>query len=262
MPAAPMQTRLRQAVQAYWDVRRTNETKQQAAGRNDAGSRGQVTGGQQMAALEALVADILCSAGLRRLDIKTRASLELPGYFRATKKWDLLVVSGGRLVLAMEFKSQAGKSIGNNINNRAEEAVGSAKDVWTAYREGRFGAGAPPPFLGYLFLLEDRMSVGLPVTNKQPHFPVDPAFVSAAKSTGPTGRTSAGVSYAERYALLCRRLVLERLYSATCLLMATDARSTRVTEPAEDLGFTRFVAALRGHALTFLEGSPTGQVGG
>ena len=63
-----------------------------------------------------------------------------PGYFRATKKWDLIVVSNGALVLAMEFKSQARKSIGNNVNNRSEEAVGSAKDIWTAFREGRFGA--------------------------------------------------------------------------------------------------------------------------
>jgi hypothetical protein len=70
-------------------------------------------------------------------------------------------VSEGHLVLAMEFKSQAGKSIGNNVNNRSEEAVGSAKDVWIAYREGRFGK-ASAPFLGYLFLLEDRNNVKTP----------------------------------------------------------------------------------------------------
>ena len=85
-----------------------------------------------MGALEVLVSDILCEAGLEKVDIRTRTALELPGYFRATKKWDLIVVSNGALVLAMEFKSQAGKSIGNNVNNRSEEAVGSAKDIWTA----------------------------------------------------------------------------------------------------------------------------------
>lgn len=106
-----------------------------------------------MGALEVLVSDILCKAGLKKLDVRTRTALELPGYFRATKKWDLIVVSNGALVLAMEFKSQAGKSIGNNVNNRSEEAVGSAKDIWTAFREGRFGQ-FPPPFLGYLFLLK------------------------------------------------------------------------------------------------------------
>ena len=35
--------------------------------------------------------------------------------------------------------SQAGKSIGNNVNNRTEAAVGSANEIWTAYREERFG---------------------------------------------------------------------------------------------------------------------------
>lgn len=254
-PSQTLDRRLTRAVQAYWDVRGASAAKQQAAGKSDAGSRGQVTGGQQMAALEGLVADILCEAGMKRLDIKTRTSLELPGHFRATKKWDLLVVSGGRLVAAMELKSQAGKSIGNNINNRAEEAVGSAKDLWTAYREGRFGTGAPAPFLGFVFLLEDRDSVKQEVANKQPYFAVDPVFSVQPGQAGAAGKQAAGVSYSQRYALLCRRLMLERLYTSTCLLMATHSSRTRLTQPAEDLSFARFVAALRGHALTFLEGS-------
>ena len=53
-------------------------------------------------------------------------------------------MSEGQLALAMEFKSQAGKSIGNNVNNRSEEAVGSATDIWMAYREGRFGSPLLP----------------------------------------------------------------------------------------------------------------------
>jgi len=39
-----------------------------------------------MGAMEVLVADILCDAGLKKLDIKTRTSLELPGYYRSEKK--------------------------------------------------------------------------------------------------------------------------------------------------------------------------------
>lgn len=138
-----IEKRLGTAVQSYWNARSANKEKQTRSGKIDAGTRGEVTGGTQMGALETLVADILCEAGLKQLDVRTRTALELPGYFRATKKWDLIVVSAGQLVLAMEFKSQAGKSIGNNGNNRSEEAVGSAKDLWTAYREGRFGEGAP-----------------------------------------------------------------------------------------------------------------------
>jgi hypothetical protein len=50
--------------------------------------------------------------GAQSREMVTEA-LELPGYFRATKKWDLVVVSEKQLVLAMEFKSQAGRSTGN-----------------------------------------------------------------------------------------------------------------------------------------------------
>ena len=61
-----------------------------------------------MGAMEVLVADILCDAGLNKIDVRTRTALELPGYYRSEKKWDLIVVSEGQLVTAMEFKSQVG----------------------------------------------------------------------------------------------------------------------------------------------------------
>ncbi|WP_321952068.1 PaeR7I family type II restriction endonuclease [Burkholderia cenocepacia] len=245
--------RLQEAVQSYWDARAKNKEKQVESGKIDTGTRGEVTGGTQMGALEILVGDLLCEAGLKRLDVRTRTALELPGHFRSTKKWDLIVVSEGQLVLAMEFKSQAGKSISNNINNRVEEALGSAQDIWTAFREGRFGRGAPAPFLGYLFLLEDREKVKRPVANKEPYFEVDPIFRGQSQTVGKKAKVKyLGVTYAERYEILCRRLVLERIYDASCFLMATNSESTVVTQPADDLNFARFAAALRGHAVKFL----------
>jgi hypothetical protein len=232
-----IEKRLKQAVQSYWDARGKNREKQIEGGKIDAGTRGEVTGGSQMGAMEVLVADILCDAGLKKIDVKTRTSLELPGYYRSEKKWDLIVVSEGQLVTAMEFKSQVGPSFGNNFNNRSEEAIGSATDIWVAYREGRFGK-SPTPFLGYFFLLEDCDRVKTPVRNKEPYFKVDQAFDKA--------------SYSKRYELLCRRLVLERVYSAACLVMATNSSKSRLTQPAQDLSFQRFAAALRGHVVTFL----------
>jgi hypothetical protein len=232
------ENRLQHAVQSYWDARAKNKEKQREGGKIDAGTRGEVTGGTQMGAMEVLVADILCDAGLKKIDVKTRTALELPGYYRSEKKWDLIVVSDGQLITAMEFKSQVGPSFGNNFNNRSEEAIGSATDIWVSYREGRFGK-TPAPFLGYFFLLEDCDSVKTPVRNKEPYFKVDPAFDKA--------------SYSKRYELLCRRLVLERVYNSACLVMATNSPQTTVTEPADDLNFRRFVAALRGHVVTFLE---------
>jgi len=49
-----------------------------------------------------------------------------------------LVIKNGHLFVAIEAKSQVGPSFGNNFNNRTEEAMGSALDLWTAFREGAF----------------------------------------------------------------------------------------------------------------------------
>mgnify|MGYP000872080264 CR=1 FL=1 len=230
--------RFREAVQQFWRARDAQLAKQVASGRIDAGTRGAVTGGTQMGALEVLVRDLLVEAGLDENHIHTRTALELPGYFRPEKKWDLLVIADGQLVVAIEFKSQVGPSFGNNYNNRVEESIGSAKDIWTAYREGRFGT-APRPFLGYFFLLEDAPDVHRPVRVFEPYFDVDPEFKNA--------------SYSRRYEILCRRLVLERLYDTACLTLSTNEDPTKITFPAEDLTFHRFAAALRGHVRTFVE---------
>lgn len=232
--------RFREAIQYYWDTRKSQQAKQQLEAKiSDAGLRSAVTGGGQMAKLEILLSDLLCEAGLKRESIRTRYALELPGYFRPEKKWDLVVVAENQLVAAMEFKSQAGPSFGNNVNNRAEEAIGSATDVWTAYREGWLGKSEGfKPLLGYFFLLEDCPKIHKPVSNKEPHFKVDPAFD--------------GASYCERYDLLCKRLVTERLYDVACLTLSTDKEKTRVRHTSPDLSFDLFVAAIKAQAAKWI----------
>lgn len=83
----------------------------------------------------------------------------------------MLLMSNGRLVAAMELKSQVGPSFGNNFNNRTEEAIGTAVDLRTAYREGAFGE-SPRPFIGWLMLVEDCAASRTPVRDKSPHFSV------------------------------------------------------------------------------------------
>lgn len=229
--------RFQQAVQAFWGARDRQQQKQIEAGKIDAGTRGAVTGGTQMGALEVLLTDVLVDAGLPRSDIRARTALELPGYYRPEKKWDLLVVADDRLLLAVEFKSQVGPSFGNNFNNRTEEAIGNAEDIWTAYREGRFGHH-PQPFLGYFFLLEDCAQVHASVTNREPYFGVDPIFK--------------GSSYAKRYEVLCQRLVLERKYTAACLTLATKQNPSRISHPGNSLSFRQFAAAADAHARAFV----------
>ena len=70
-----IEKRLQVAVQSYWDARRKNKEKQVQSGKIDAGTRGEVTGGTPMGALEVLVSDILCKAGLKKLDVRTRTAL-------------------------------------------------------------------------------------------------------------------------------------------------------------------------------------------
>jgi hypothetical protein len=229
-----------QAVQDYWRVRRMQSERQQLEGRvQDAGDRSAVTGGQHLNSLINVAQAIVLDAGLTEAHIRLRQQLELPGYFRSEKRWDLLVIVDGKLLAAIEFKAIAG-SFGNNMNNRSEEAIGNASDFWTAYRESRFGIGSPRPLLGFLFLLKDCEKVHSPVRNWQPHFKVDPVFKNA--------------SYSTRARLLLQRLCLERLYDTACLTLATDEDPTRITYPASDLNFTQFAAALEGHILGFLKG--------
>src|SRR5271165_6283278 len=95
--------RYRDAVQYIWTGRLRQREKQAEAGTIDAGNRGDVTGGGHMGALELLVKDLLIEFGINESDIFTKRKLELPGYFRTTKRWDLLVVSREQLVMAVEF---------------------------------------------------------------------------------------------------------------------------------------------------------------
>jgi len=156
-------------------------------------------------------------------------------FFRATKDWDLIAVLNGRLVAVVEFKSQVG-SFGNNFNNRTEEALGNAADIWTAYREGAF-KGSARPWLGYFMLLEEAEASTRPRQSfPEPHFSVFPEFL----------RTS----YADRYGLLCKRLVRERLYDSACLLLSSKETGPLgdYREPDNELSFRVLATQLTAHA--------------
>ncbi len=111
--------------------------------------------------------------------------LTLPGYFRPTKLWDLLVIYKGELIAAIELKSQVGPSFGNNFNNRTEESIGTAHDLWTAFREEAFGK-QPRPFVGWLMMVEDAPESRRPVRDSSPHFPVFEEFKGRRISRGMT----------------------------------------------------------------------------
>src|SRR5947207_4996297 len=98
--------KLRSAVKHFWTTRDNQAVKQAETGRADAGARSAVTGGAQMNGFVHLIRDILIESGIPEPAVYCRRSVELPGWFRPEKCWDLLVVVNRCLVAAIEFKSQ------------------------------------------------------------------------------------------------------------------------------------------------------------
>lgn len=225
----------REATMAFWGNREKARQKQIEAGKADQGERAGVTAGKNMDGFLALLIDLIEANGLRHAQIhQQRAVLTLPGYFRPTKLWDVLVINEDTLVAAIELKSQVGPSFGNNFNNRTEEAIGTAHDLWTAYREEAFGK-QPRPFVGWMMMVEDAPESRRPVTDRSPHFPVFKEFQ--------------GASYLKRYDILCQRLVQEQLYTNAALLASprSASKSGDFTAMSDMTSLKTFITSFAGH---------------
>jgi hypothetical protein len=226
----------RKAVRVFWGNRVAAAAKQKELGHEDQGERASVTSGKNMDGFIVLIQDVVKANGLTDAEMMiSRRLLTLPGFFRPTKLWDLLVVNRGRLVAALELKSQVGPSFGNNFNNRTEEALGTAIDLWTAYREGAFGKETPRPYVGWLMLVEDAPGSRSPVRDSSPHFPLFSEFKNA--------------SYLDRYNLLCRKLVQEQLYTTATVMASprTAADSGEFRDLSELTSLKTFITSFAGH---------------
>lgn len=239
MSRAELAQKVRVAVRRFWQTRNRQARSQGAhSGNRDRGARSAVTGGAQLDGFAELIHDLLVEAGIHETAVHRRRRVELPGYYRAEKKWDLIVVVDGRLFATVEFKAQVGPSFGNNYNNRSEEALGNAADYWAAYREGAF-QGSPRPWLGYLMLVEDAPGSTRPVAVAEPHFPVFNEFRDA--------------SYAKRYEILLTKMVRERMYDAASLLLSPRgaSRNGAFSEPCAELAFANFAGSLVAKAIAY-----------
>jgi hypothetical protein len=222
-------TLIREANAYFWNTRNKQLGDQIDREVKDAGNRGAVNGGKQMDGFVALLAKVALDAGVPDSCIYTKNN-QLPGYFRPTKDWDFLIISPTKkLIAVIEFKSQVG-SFGNNFNNRTEEALGSAVDLWTAFRENVF-PHQQAPWVGYLMAVERSKKSTTPVRLSEPHFGVMDEFK--------------GTSYIDRYSILCRKLILERHYTSTALLWSSDA--DHFGDVAEDISIANFLSAFSGY---------------
>jgi len=223
------------AVRQFWALRDVAVNTQRMRGNLDQGNRSGVTAGKNLDGFVSMVRQLVLDNGVQDDEIFTngRVNLTVPGYYRPTKSLDLLVIVRGKLLAAIEFKSQVGPSFGNNFNNRVEEALGNATDFQTAYREGGFGESSRP-FLGYVFVLDESPKSTCPVRFNSPHFKALDGFENT--------------SYAQRYEILCRKLVYENLYDGAALILTSrqDIQTGQYRSLSEVTGIRRFAATLAG----------------
>lgn len=187
-----------------------------------------MTGGKQLDGFIALLVQVSKDLGVPETCIFTKGNV-LPGYFRPTKDWDILIITPkNQLIAVAEFKSQVG-SFGNNFNNRAEEALGSAVDLWTTFKEEGFPQNQPP-WLGYLILVEKTEKSTSAVRLQEPYYKVRPEFLNT--------------SYMDRYVIFCQRLMQERHYSSTALIWTNKKMEFGCQE--DDISFDSFLFSYMG----------------
>lgn len=218
-----------EAVSAYWGARASQSELSAIKNRVGAGTAGSVRGGRHFDAIAALLAKFFLDAGYSAADIRLRRSqgLELPGYYRPQKQWDVVVAHDSTLVAAFELKALGAPSFGNNYNNRVEEALGSAVDLRRAALTESFPG--EKPWLGYFFIMEDAPRSRSIVNPARGVLPVDPIWLDK--------------SYQQRFAIFCERLMAEGLYDAVCYVTSAPAIQQPI-EPVESLDWRHFAAAI------------------
>lgn len=197
-----------------------------------AGLRARTSG--RMGGFIGLVTDIVCANGLTKSNVLHDGQpVVLPGHFFASQAWDIAVVNEGRLIAAIKFDYLLGESFGMDAGVGCNEVLGRAMEFQAAYRKGVFGAIAKP-FVGYLILLEDASACRTPVRDVSPNFPLFSEF--------------RGASYAERYNILCEKLMAERLYTAASVILSprSASKSGAYSEMGDGTGLKAFVTTLAG----------------
>ena len=203
------------------------------ASNSQEGKRASVIGGGNMDTLAKLLADVTQKYAPCGTEVHIgKRDTGLPGYFRASKNWDLIAYKGKNLISLIELKSQA-SSYGNNFNNRCEESLGSAVDFRAAEKYETFPKFISP-FSGYLFLLMCNDEAYSPVKISPMNWPVRNEFIDS--------------SYVKRYELLCERLVEEKLYNNACLI-TLDGNGNVNLNPEQEIGFSKFITFYISHLI-------------
>ncbi|MGH3796659.1 MAG: PaeR7I family type II restriction endonuclease [Pseudonocardiaceae bacterium] len=218
------------AVAAYWGAKQAQNELSAIKNKVGTGTAGSVRSGKHFDTIAALLAKFFLEAGYPpdAIRVTKNQGLELPGYYRPQKQWDLVVVHENTLVAAFELKALGGPSFGNNYNNRVEEALGSAVDLRRAALASLFPGERP--WLGYFFIMEDAAGSRSPIQAAEGAMPVDQLWK--------------GKSYQDRFAIFCERLMSEGLYDAVCFI-TSSSDNPKPIELMRSLDWRHFSAAIR-----------------
>lgn len=200
--------RVSEAVKRFWFVRE-----------NDG-----VRAGKTLDGFVDLFTWIVHNNGLTNAEIIQGDEAKLPGFFRPSKAWDVVVLNNGELIAAIELKSIA-DSFGKNFNNRTEEVLGSGIDLQTAFEENAF-AGLSRLFTGYLILVEDcpetlkSRQIQMKYFKVMKEFMKNPEMFESDYSKQDNGFFPKidGIGYMDRFDLMCKRLVQKQLYTSACVI--------------------------------------------
>jgi hypothetical protein len=175
-----------EAVSLFWSKR-----ADQIAALADGGvAGGAARSARHMNGIRDLVRRIFIEAGMPDSSIVNEPFL--PGYYRARKVG----------------------SVGKNINNRFEEALGTATDTWAA--QTKIAAyGDLAPWLAYVFVLREDKETEKTGRSTKALFPTDPEF--------------SGMSYNERYQEMLRRFLGDNVYQAGWFITTRIDANGRVT---------------------------------
>ncbi len=227
---APSRDDLELAIAAYWGKKDEQLAAAQLAGSTAEGSSKAVRRGGHFNPIANLIARFFLDAGYPPESIHASGKMtRLPGYYRPTKAWDLVVVQDDVLVAAVELKALGGPSFGNNYNNRVEEALGNGVDLERA--NWRQLVGREKPWLGYFFLIQDDEGSRKPGRpNGGASFPPDSVWD--------------GASYQQRFALTGERMLDQGIYDAI-YYAASSSSDPGPREPSSSLDWQHFSAAIQ-----------------
>jgi hypothetical protein len=242
------EVRVANAVKSFWNIRQTLG----------------VRSGKTLDAFIELLSWVVHNNGLPKAVVITGRQAKLPGFFRPTKSWDVVIINQDKLIATIELKSIA-DSFGKNINNRTEEVLGSGIDIKTAFEEDAF-EGITRLFTGYLILVEDCQETLKGVQIQMKYFRTMKAFMlhpqdyseNYIKNDQGIFPTVEGTSYMGRFDILCRRLMQKNLYTAAAVIQSPRSaiHDGEYSNVSADTSIKAFLAALASHVeiISIIEG--------